>query len=110
MRVVDFAVRQDWASGHDLRDGVERLGRTAMFLRAERAGELDEVEDQLFRFGRIIDGTPELSVLLDDPAIGGAARASLVRRLLTHRANPAGGRVAVGSGASTPAAGPSPMA
>ena len=38
-----------------------------MFLRAERTGELDEVEDQLFRFSRIVDGSPELSVLLDDP-------------------------------------------
>lgn len=86
--IVDFTVRQSWATGRDLADGFVRLGRTAMFLRAERAGELDEVEDQLFRFGRIIDGAPELSVILDDPTTSGDARAALVGRLLDGRAHP----------------------
>ena len=86
--VVDFAVRQSWASGRDLADGLVRLGRTAMFLRAERSGELDEVEDQLFRFGRIVEGAPDLSVVLDDPTTTGDARASLVQRLLAGRAHP----------------------
>lgn len=87
LQLVDFAIHQDWANGADLRDGFRRLGRTAQFLRAERAGELDEVEDQLFRFGRIVDATPELSVLLDDPALPGDQRASLVRSLLAGRTN-----------------------
>ena len=86
--VVDFAVRQPWASGRDLADGLVRLSRTALFLRAERSGELDDVEDQLFRFGRIVDGSPDLSVVLDDPTTTGDARASLVRRLLAGRAHP----------------------
>ena len=86
--IVDFAVRQPWASGRDLADGLVRLGRTAMFLRAERSGELDEVEDQLFRFGRIVEGSPDLSVVLDDPTTPGDARASLVQRLLAGRAHP----------------------
>lgn len=85
--IVDFTVRQSWATGRDLADGFVRLGRTAMFLRAERSGELDEVEDQLFRFGRIIDANPALSVILDDPTTAGAARASLVARLLDGRAH-----------------------
>jgi F-type H+-transporting ATPase subunit delta len=86
--IVDFTVRQPWASGRDLADGLIRLSRTAMFLRAERSGELDEVEDQLFRFGRIVDSTPDLSVLLDDPTTPGDARAALVQRLLAGRARP----------------------
>ena len=83
--LVDFVVRQSWATGRDLADGFVRLGRTAMFLRAERSGELDEVEDQLFRFGRIVDGAPELSVILDDPTTTGSARSTLVGRLLSGR-------------------------
>lgn len=86
--MVDVVVRQNWATGVDLRDGLNRLSRIALFLRAERTGELDEVEDELFRFGRIVDGTPELSVLLDDPTADGAARAGLVERLLDGRAHP----------------------
>ena len=85
--LVDFTVRQSWATGRDLADGFVRLGRTAMFLRAERSGELDEVEDQLFRFGRIVDAAPELSVIHDDPATPGASRAALVGRLLSGRAH-----------------------
>ncbi len=86
--IVDFVVRQSWASGRDLAGAMVRLGRTAMFLRAERSGELDEVEDQLFRFGRILDAAPSLSVILDDPTTQGEARASLVGRLLAGRAHP----------------------
>ncbi len=59
-----------------------------MFLRAERAGQLDEVEDELFRFARIVDGSPELSVLLDDPAADPDSRASLVERVLGGRVDP----------------------
>lgn len=88
LQLTDFAIRQDWGSGSDLRDAFRRLGRTAQFLRAERSGELDEVEDQLFRFGRIVDGAPELSVLLDDPTLGGQARVALVRGVLSGRVHP----------------------
>lgn len=86
--LIDVVVHQDWASGRDLRDALTRLSRTALFLRAERGGELDDVEDQLFRFGRIVDGAPDLSVLLDDPTTAGDARAALVSRLLAGRAHP----------------------
>jgi F-type H+-transporting ATPase subunit delta len=85
--ITDFVVRQSWATGRDLADGFTRLGRTAMFLRAERSGELDEVEDQLFRFARIVEGSPDLSLVLDDPTISGEARASVVARLLAGRAH-----------------------
>jgi len=88
LQVADDAVRQPWANGGDLRDGIGRLGRTAMFLRAERSNVLDDVEDQLFRFGRIVDASPELSLVLDDPTADPGARAGLVTRLLHNRANP----------------------
>ncbi len=85
--VVQYAVRQEWASSRDLQDALRRLSRTAMFRRAERTGELDEVEDQLFRFGRIVDANPELSVILDDPTADAGARSALVHRLLAGRAH-----------------------
>lgn len=87
LEVVQFAVRQEWASSRDLQDALRRLSRTAMFRRAERTGELDEVEDQLFRFGRIVDANPELSVILDDPTADPAARSALVHQLLSGRAH-----------------------
>ena len=86
--IVDFAVRQSWATGHDLADGLRRLGRTALFLGAERSGQLDEVEDELFRFERIVDAAPELSLLLDDPATDSTGRAQVVSGLLGGKAHP----------------------
>ena len=86
--MVRFAVGQPWASSRDLQEALRRLSRTAMFLQAERTGELDEVEDQLFRFSRIVDGSPQLSVILDDPTADPDARSALVDRLLAGRSHP----------------------
>jgi F-type H+-transporting ATPase subunit delta len=88
LTLIDSTVTGNWASGADLRDGLERLGRTALFLGAERSGQLDQVEDELFRFGRIIDANPGLSVILDDPAGDRQGRKELIGRLLDGRANP----------------------
>ncbi len=88
MSVVQFAVRQSWSSSRDLQDSLRRVSRTAMFLRVERTGELDDVEDQLFRFSRIVDASPELSVILDDPTADPGARSRLVDRLLAGRSHP----------------------
>ncbi len=86
-RVLDAVARLEWSTGADLTEGLFQLGRTALFLRAERTGELDEVEDQIFRFGRIIDSSPELTLALDNPAGDTGAKAMLVERLLQGKAH-----------------------
>ena len=43
-----------WARSGELPDALERLGVTAAAAEAEAQGKLDEVEDELFRFGRIV--------------------------------------------------------
>lgn len=83
-----FAVAQRWGSGRDLVGGVRRLGRTALFLKAERAHQLDAVEDELFRFGRILAANPELALVLDSPATAPSARVDIVTRLLSGKASP----------------------
>lgn len=85
--LLEDAVQRPWASGADLRETVQRLGRTALFQSAEREDRLDRVEDELFRFGRIVEGSPQLSVVLDDPAGDPQARVALVTRLLDGRAD-----------------------
>ncbi len=87
-RVLDKVVGETWSTGRDLTDALGRLSRTAMFLRAERSGELDDVEDQIFRFGRIIEGAPALSNALDDKQGSPEARTQLVDRLLAGKAHP----------------------
>jgi F-type H+-transporting ATPase subunit delta len=88
LQVVSEVVAKEWASSIDLRDGLARLGRTAMFLRAERVGDLDDVEDQIFRFGRILAAHPELAVLLDDQTGRDDAKRDLVQRLIGDKAAP----------------------
>lgn len=77
-----------WSSGRDMVDGLRRLSRTAQFLKAERARELDDVEEEIFRFGRVLDANPELALVLDNPATTPVARAEIVRRLLTGKTRP----------------------
>ncbi|MDT5172539.1 MAG: F-type H+-transporting ATPase subunit b atpH, partial [Mycobacterium sp.] len=50
--VLKSAVSERWSADSDLVDAVELVSRQALLIRAERAEQLDEVEDQLFRFSR----------------------------------------------------------
>jgi F-type H+-transporting ATPase subunit delta len=57
---------------------------------AEREDRVDEVEDQLFRFSRVLDGQPRLAILLGDYGAPAEGRVALLRNVLqnaTGRAN-----------------------
>jgi F-type H+-transporting ATPase subunit delta len=71
-----------WPSASSLLDAVERLGVDALLASADRAGELADVEDELFRFGQVASGTPALAAALSDSTAGLDRRAELVRGLL----------------------------
>jgi F-type H+-transporting ATPase subunit delta len=58
--LVVAAAESHWANSGDLADAIEQLAIEAMALAAEADGELDELEDGLFRFGRVVAGQPEL--------------------------------------------------
>jgi F-type H+-transporting ATPase subunit delta len=81
-------VRERWSSSRDLADAVETLSRRAALGVAERAGTLDDVEDQLFRFGRILEGEPGLRHALEDPATPADRKIVLLDRLIGDRVAP----------------------
>ena len=58
----------------------------ALFSVAKSEGNLAEVEDELFRFGRALDGHEELRDKLTDPKIPAAVRQQVVEDLLGGRA------------------------
>lgn len=66
LKLVRTAVSQRWSAEADLVLGIEHTARLALLKRAEVTGEVDAVEDQLFRFGRILDEEPRLVGLLSD--------------------------------------------
>nr|WP_221375850.1 F0F1 ATP synthase subunit delta [Actinoplanes polyasparticus] len=77
----------------ELLDATERLGVDALLDSAERDGKLAEVEDELFRFGQIVSGTPELAVTLSDPGAPIDRRVRLVNDLLKGKAQLVSGRL-----------------
>lgn len=76
------AVSQRWSTESNLVDAIEHTARLALLKRAETAGEVDEVEDQLFRFGRLLDAEPKLSALLSDYTTPVDGRIALLNKVL----------------------------
>lgn len=77
-----------WSAPSELLDGAERLGVEALLASADSAGDLGEVEDELFRFGQVVAGQSALSNALADPVAPIERRAALVRELLADKAHP----------------------
>jgi ATP synthase F0 subunit b/ATP synthase F1 delta subunit len=89
--VLRAAVSERWSANSDLIDAIEQVARQALLIRAEKAEQVDEVEDQLFRFSRILDGEPRLSILLGDYSAPAESRIELLRKVLesaNERINP----------------------
>lgn len=88
LEVVTTAVAQQWSASADLADSLELVGREALLRSAQEGGQLDAVEDELFRLGRIIEGSPELERALGDrtrdPDRKRELMATLVRDKLTE--------------------------
>jgi ATP synthase F0 subunit b/ATP synthase F1 delta subunit len=80
--VLKAAVSQRWSADDDLVDAIELAARQALLIRADRDGQLDEVEDQLFRFSRILDTEPRLAILLGNYEVPADARVQLLRNVL----------------------------
>lgn len=85
--ILKAAVPQRWSSTSDLIHGVQHIARLALLVRAEREGQIDDVEDQLFRFSRILDSQPRLITLLSDYTSPLEGRISLLNNVLARRAS-----------------------
>lgn len=92
--VLTDLVATRWSVSRDIADAIEALAVQAVLASADRAGQLDELEDELFRFGRIVAGAPELRGLLADRTIPADRKTDLVRELLADRAKPSTLRLA----------------
>ena len=107
--LVETLGRQRWSRPLDLVEAAETLATESALDAAHARGELDGVEDELFRFGRIVGGDQELSRILSDRSAPAAGRVELVDRLVAQRVSPATalllrnvlGRSAVGNAENT---------
>jgi F-type H+-transporting ATPase subunit delta len=80
--VLGALVAGRWAVPSELLTAVERIGVDALLSSADRAGELAEVEDELFRFGQLVSGSPELAGTLSDLSVSVDRRVTLATDLL----------------------------
>jgi F-type H+-transporting ATPase subunit delta len=86
--LVETVARQRWSRPLDLVEAVETLAAEASLDAAAARGELEGVEDELFRFGRIVAGDPQLTRILSDDQAPVAGKVALLDRLLSGRVSP----------------------
>ncbi|MDQ4065498.1 MAG: ATP synthase F1 subunit delta [Actinomycetota bacterium] len=60
----------------------------ALFRVVQAEGELDRVEDELFRFGKLLERNHELKQALSDQGIDKAQRQKVLEELLAERVSP----------------------
>ena len=85
LRVATDAVALRWSSPRDLVDAFESLAVEAEAASANFDGKLDELEDELFRFGRILVENPALRRSLVDQSIDKGKRIALVASLIESK-------------------------
>lgn len=82
LAVVQAAAGLRWATSGTLVAALERQGVRTLLRTAQAGGQLDAVEEELFRFSRIVASDHELRAALEDRAASLAGRQQLVADLL----------------------------
>ena len=82
--VADAAAAR-WASSSDFADALEQLAIEALTMAAQYGGTLDDLEDDLFRFGRLVSGQPGLRAALIGPDHQRTRSVDLLANLLSDK-------------------------
>jgi F-type H+-transporting ATPase subunit delta len=82
--LVADAAAAAWATSGDFADALEQLAIEALTMAAQYGGTLDDLEDDLFRFGRLVSAQTGLRVALVGPTTP-EAKASLLASLLSDK-------------------------
>ncbi|MDQ3629511.1 MAG: F0F1 ATP synthase subunit delta [Actinomycetota bacterium] len=82
LKALATAAAGRWNAARDLAHALEAAGVEAHLTGAEQAGELEEAEDELFGFGRLVHGDPDLRAALSDRRMPVARKRELVASLL----------------------------
>lgn len=85
--VAGFA-RRRWSGEADLVEAIERLAFEAILASAQATGDLERVEEELFRFERFLARERAVRNAMSDRLAEPAARVELVRRLLAGKVHP----------------------
>jgi len=80
--LVAAAAASRWASPGDMVEAIEQLAIEALVMAADADNGLDELEDGLFRFGRVVASQPDLRAALADPLLPADRKRDLLDALL----------------------------
>jgi F-type H+-transporting ATPase subunit delta len=69
------------------KDSVVKGYAQALFVVAEAEGELDRVEDELYRFGKAVESQPKLREALTDPSMPVERKRAVIEEILSDRAS-----------------------
>ncbi|MGO9780665.1 MAG: F0F1 ATP synthase subunit delta [Streptosporangiaceae bacterium] len=86
--LVAATVRAQWAGPADMTDALEQLAVEAYAIAAEETGQLDDLEDELFRFSRVVANEPELRAALSEPVLPNEGKQGLINTLLAGKVTP----------------------
>ena len=89
LSLVITLVGARWSAPGDLADAAEQLGVLAIIEGADREDGLDDLEDELFRFGRVVNAEPDLRVALSSPFAPPERKRELVDALLRGKVSQA---------------------
>ena len=87
--VLASAAGRRWASTRDLGYALEHLGVIAAVKAADAEGQGDQLEDDLFAFGRMVSTNPELRDALSDPSRSVEDKRALLRELFEGKVSTA---------------------
>lgn len=87
--VINEIAKAEWSKARDMTDAVERLAVFAGVAVAGASGQIEELEDDLFRFDRIVAAQPDLRSALTQLEVPEAHRRALVADLLQDKGTPA---------------------
>ncbi len=85
--LIRTAVAERWSVTRDLPEVLAKSAHLAVLIDAEREGQIENVEDELFRFGRSLDAYPKLATLLSDTETPVEGRLGLLDDVLAGKAS-----------------------
>jgi len=88
LEVSAAAVSRAWSVPGDLVDALIEAARQSALAGAEKAGAIDRVEDELFRFARILEANGDLEQALGDVNRSVDARVKLLDDVLVDKVHP----------------------
>jgi len=86
--LLGFLVSQRWSDDHDLGDATESLAVEAVVASAEAGGRLDALEDDLFRFERVVAADSGLREALSAQGGDESVKSALIEALLGSKSDP----------------------